>query len=196
MEQNRENLPKNSSSFNLLKRDIIVRQEVQQAINWYKLLNLFVVILFTTLGVSAYLLGMYLDTDLEARKTEILNYANKYVYTAERESLKSRISILNDRYAIYENIRDKNVNIAQVINDIQSLSSGMQIKRIDLNYGKDSFLVELIIPDNAYDGVTDFFRSLKNSTAFENFRVKSVLFTIIDNRSAAEIQLELSLKDV
>ncbi|BDQ04679.1 MAG: hypothetical protein KatS3mg084_0197 [Candidatus Dojkabacteria bacterium] len=196
MEQNRENLSKNSRSFNLLRRDIIVRQEVKQAINWYKLLNLFVVILFTTLGVSAYLLGMYLDTDLEARKTEILNYANKYVYTAEGESLKSRVSILNDRYALYENIRDKNVNIAQVINDIQSLSSGMQIKRIDLNYGKDSFLVELIIPDNAYDGVTDLFHSLRNSTAFENFRVKSVLFTIIDNRSAAEIQLELSLKDV
>ncbi len=189
------NKVKNSSAFNLIKKDVAIKKQVKSEINWYKIVNLLVIIFFTVLGLAAYLLGEYFDRDLEVQKNEVVDYANKSVYTQQKESVLSRITLLNDRYALYDNVRGKNVNIGQVINDLQVLYSNLQIKRIDINYGSDSFLVNLIIPDNGYEGSINLLHQLQRNNVFSSYKVKSIRFTNVDNQSIAEIQLELSIEN-
>lgn len=189
------NKVKNSSAFNLIKKDVAIKEQVKSEINWYKIVNLLMIIFFTVLGLAAYLLGEYFDRDLEVQKNEVVDYANKSVYTQQKESVLSRITLLNDRYALYDNVRGKNVNIGQVINDLQVLYSHLQIKRIDINYGSDSFLVDLIIPDNGYEGSINLLHQLQRNNVFSSYKVKSIRFTNVDNQSIAEIQLELSIEN-
>ncbi len=185
----------NRSTFNLIRKDVAIKRQFKSDISWYKILNFLVIVFFTLLGLVAHLLGEYFERDLESKKREIVDYGNKYVYTEQKKSVESRIQLLNDRYALYDNIRGKNVDVGRIINDIQSLFSNLQIRRIDVTYGLDSFLVDLVIPSNGYEGSIALLHQLKRSEVFTYYKIKSIRFTNVDDQSVAEIQVELSINN-
>lgn len=182
---------KSKNSFNLIKKDVSIRTAVKSEVNWHARINILIITAVTSLGILSFFVSSFLEQELDIKKNEVISYANKNVNTDEKHKLKSRISLLNDRYALYQSVKNENVNITQVYEDLKGLYTNLEIKQVDLVYGGEDIAVEVAIPINAYENLSYFLNAIKNSEKLSDSQVKNISFSTVDGQSSANIKINL-----
>lgn len=188
---------KNKNSFNLISKELQLKRSFKGERDWYMTVNVLIVGTVIAFAALSYVFSIYLDVNINSKKQELVNIANKQVYTTSRSFLKSKISVLNDKFTLYQEIKSQNFDLNKFYKDIESIYPGLQIQKFTVRPDSSNVEVDVMIAKNGYQETPKFLSSLANSKRFSGYSVKNMNFQQADQTSdqinTADVTVQISL---
>lgn len=162
--------------FNLIKKEVSIRKKVKSEINWRLILNTLFFVVMVSLGAASYTFRVYINQELDIKKQELVAFANTNVNIPIKKDIKAKINTINDRFMLYEEVKDQNFDFAKFYDDFSRIYPFAQLNKISYNNGSEMIEVELLIPSNGYEEFPRFLRALKSDNRFKKAEIKSIIF--------------------
>ncbi len=185
-----------SSGINLINKEVVFEQKVKGETQWYSGFNFLIIISITAFAGLAYAFTLFNNSSLETKKLEVVSYANKNVFVGDRSRIQSNLNTLNDKYALYTEVKDKSVDANTFYNDLSKVYPTLKIERFDIKTG-ELINAEVILTKNAYEELPAFLEVLY--TKYENVKVNKISFqsessTTSTNSNTTIASLSLTFK--
>lgn len=173
----------NPNGVNLIRRKVQIEESVQNEKDWYALFNVLIICLVVSLAIVTSLFRMSLKADLEEKQSALATNINTNLNTITKESVKQKISTLEDKYSIYTDFKNQNIDVNKIHDEISKIYPNIKIDKFSIRPDSDFIDISFHISEKGYIELPNFFNALKTNPSFENAEVKSVSFSLKDNNS-------------
>ena len=185
-----------SDPFNLITREVKLKQNVRGEVNWYSRLNILFLVVITALGIATYAFGAYVDQSETLKKQQLVDSANSGVNIVEKNQIKGKINTLNDKFTIYKDVNGQNFDATTFYNDFKGAFPLAQINKFTVRPDTSFVEIEVLIPNNGYTEFPKFLDTLNGNKKYSNTTIKSILFLVSEtdqNQASADVGLRLVL---
>lgn len=165
---------KKSSGFNLIGKEVSFQQKLRSETNWYSSFNFLVVLVITAFAGLALAFSVYNTSSLQTKKEEVATYANNNVNVDDKAELDQKIKILNDKFVLYQMVKDQSFNANEFYSDLTGVYAGLKVNRISYRPGATKIEAQVAIPVNAYDELPKFLSALY--AKYDNVEVSKIAF--------------------
>lgn len=186
-----------NNSFNLITREVKLKQNVRGEVSWYSRLNVLFLIVITSLGVATYAFGLYIEQTETARKQELVDIANRGVNIAEKNQIKGKINTLNDKFTIYKDVNGQNFDVNTFYNDFKKAFPLAQINKFTVRPDASFVEIEVLVPNNGYIEFPKFIDTLNSTEKYESTTIKSIIFLTSEtdqSQTSADVGLRMTLE--
>lgn len=181
-----------NNSFNLITREVKLKQNVQGETSWYSRLNILFLIVITSLGVATYAFGLFIDQSENSRKQTLVGIANNGVNISEKNQIKGKINTLNDKFTIYKDVNGQNFDVNTFYNDFKKSFPLAQVNKFTVRPDTSFIEIEVLLPNNGYDEFPKFLDTLSSNTKYSSSTIKSISFlTSETTQSSTDVALRL-----
>jgi hypothetical protein len=184
-----------NSSFNLISKEVNFSRKLKSEQKWYSNFNLVILVAITVIGIVSYLFTVYNNVSLESKKTEVANFANQNVFTPQRLEIENKLSIINDKYSLYNEVRNQSIDAVSFYNSLVEVYPGLVIDTLNFRSGTE-VKATVIIESNSHSELPVFLSRLHER--YENVRVMTINFrggeSSVENVDAATISALIELE--
>jgi hypothetical protein len=160
-------------SFNLISKEVKFSRKLKNEQKWYSNFNLVTLVAITVIGTVSYLFTVYNNVSLESKKTEVANFANQNVFTPQRLEIENKLSIINDKYSLYNEVRNQSIDAVSFYNSLVEVYPGLVIDTLNFRSGS-KVKATVIIESNSHSELPVFLSRLHER--YENVRVMTINF--------------------
>jgi hypothetical protein len=166
----------NSKSFNLIQKELSLKQDIRAERDWFTLFNIIAICVAIAVSVGAFIFQNSLTTGLENTSQELANQINTDLNTRSRSIIKTKISALNNRLNLYNDVLIQNFDTADFYNELAGIYPNIHIDAFTAEPTATYISVSISIPTNGYTEIPDFLNALEKSEKLKNSQITSIAF--------------------
>lgn len=179
-----------SRGLNLIRKEYQEQKILKSEINWYKILNIALVILSIVLGVTGYLTKLYFDGELDKKLNEIYRIARSAngcysdspssVSDCTRSNVLHQINVINDKARLLEQLADRNFLFNAFYDRLSKIYPKAKINSFAIARDSQDVEVSLEINENGYEELPSFITAIRNNSDFGG-NVELVTFSFVND---------------
>jgi hypothetical protein len=178
---------KTSSGFNLIRKEVAFERKLKSETSWYSSFNFVVILTITAIAGLAFAFTLFNNNALTNKKVEVTNYANNNVLVNDKAEIESKISVLNDKFTLYQEVKGESIDVGTFYNDMNNLYPGLKFNRFNFKPGQ-AVEAEVTLPNNGYTELPKFLQALY--AKFDNVSVKQISF---QNATSTQVSSVITL---
>lgn len=165
-----------AKNLNLISDELKFKKKFKRELDWYVIFNVMVIVSIISVAGFSYIFSQYLETSLTDRKKQIASILNSRVNTIQKSFIRSKISVLNDRYTLYKEVKRQDVDFNSLYKDINAIYPSMRINKIDYR-PSEQFIDAQVTINDAGNNMSSFMKSVNNSKfASTGIKIEKISF--------------------
>jgi hypothetical protein len=178
-------------SFNLIHKDVELKQSVKVERDWYTLLNTLVICMVIILSAISYLFKLNLKSGIEKKSENLATNINTNLNSVSKGLVKGRIDVLADKFSIYEDFLVQNFDANAFNEEIMRLYPGIKIDKFSAKPDSEFVQTNLRIETDGYNQLPTIINKLKSSQIYKVSNIRNVSFELsgVDATSAKDPSL-------
>ena len=179
------------NSFNLIRKEIELKQSVKVERDWYTLLNTLVICMVIILCAISYLFKLNLKSNIDKKAENLTTNINSNLNSVSKSLVKGRIDVLTEKFNIYENFLLQNFDANLFHNEITRLYPGIKIDKFTVKPDSEVVETNISIESNGYNNLPQVISSLKKSQVYTVSNIKNISFELaqVDAANAKDSSL-------
>jgi hypothetical protein len=170
-----------SNSVNLIRKKVQIQETVQSEKDWYTLFNVLIICLVVSLAIVTSLFRLSLKSDLEEKQSLLATNINTNLNTASKESLKQSINTLEDKYSVFKDFKNQNIDVYKINDEILKIYPNIKIDKFTIRPDNEFIEISLHIKEKGYIEFPKFLNALKKNENFSAAQIRNVTFTKINS---------------
>jgi hypothetical protein len=139
---------KKVSSFNLIKKEVQLKEGIKVERDWYILFNFLVVCIIVCLSIISVLYRLSTQNKIDSQKAGLALKINSNLNTPAKSLLESRINVIEDKSAIYNEFLNQNFDVNSFYQDMTNLYPGVKIDKFTVQPTSNFLAVDLTLETN------------------------------------------------
>ena len=183
------------NNFNLIGKELEFKEKLKTERDWYALFNILAVCMVAIVCITSYLLKINLESKLNKRSQELSTKINSNLNTNSKYLLDSKISVLRDKFNIYQETLSRNFDVKKFIEEVENLYAGLKIDRFVANTELQAIEVDIKVETDGYNQIPKIIDTLEKNPKFKNTTITSIVFEPTKSSTTENVHLVEHIED-
>jgi Tfp pilus assembly protein PilO len=166
--------------FNLIGRDLEVRDEVTEEKDWYVLLNVLVICVVVAVSTLAFIFNLNIKAQDQNKADRLAKRINEELNVPQKGKIRSRINTLEEKVNIYDQFLAQNFDVNKFYNEVKQVyvNSTVNIEQFSVLPDSERINMSISIEKNGYIDLPQFITIVKSNARFSDAVIKNVSFEL------------------
>ncbi len=176
----------------MIRKEVAFEKKLKSETSWYSSFNFLVILSITAFAGLAYAFTLFNTNNLQNKKQEVVDYANRNVNVEDKAQIETRISSLNDKFALYEEVKDQSIAAAEFYDEMNTLYPNVRLERFSYRPGQ-TIQAQVVLLSNASQTLPGFMDALYEQ--YETVQISRINFESEGQNSVARLTLNVERKE-